>query len=294
MGKFVTNRDDVEAHIRQGNWVVAFSNRELTETDVLGLLVASGVAYFTDQPEVVIEYLDELVRESIQGMETSIAQTLPPKVQNVVSNFAIPYLRALLQGRSPGEQATQFGDFGIKAGLAQFIGHNEVWNPIANPGGIVHGDTGAWQQVGPGLVSYCPYVGIRYRSGGSGGPSPNANYTEIFVQRQPLNNGETAWITYINLGSGRWVTERHEVAPSGIGRLVVQFFLREVNRAPGFIVLHPEAGTNPALNATPIMLRGNDILFYMPKFPNDPNGWVNVGNGQFVPPQTWQPPWRLQ
>jgi len=33
MGRFVTNRNDVENQIRQGNWVVAFSQRALTESD---------------------------------------------------------------------------------------------------------------------------------------------------------------------------------------------------------------------------------------------------------------------
>jgi hypothetical protein len=169
MGRFVTNRSDVENSIKQGNWVVAFSQRELTETDALEALVAAGVSIYTDQPEVLFAYLDELVTESIDGLEAAIAQTLESQVETEVENFAIPLIKNFLSGRTAGEQSENFGDYGIKAGVAQFIGHNEEFNPVANPGGILGGDTGAWQQIGPNLISYCPYVGLRYQSTGGGG-----------------------------------------------------------------------------------------------------------------------------
>jgi hypothetical protein len=65
-------------------------------------------------------------------------------------------------GRSQGQSTETLGHYGVKAGVAQFIGHNEEWNPVAHPERWLTGDTGDWQQVGPGLVSYCPYVGLRY------------------------------------------------------------------------------------------------------------------------------------
>lgn len=62
MGRFVTNRGKIENEIKHGNWVVAFSNRELTETDALGALVATGLAIYTDQPEILFGYLDRSSR----------------------------------------------------------------------------------------------------------------------------------------------------------------------------------------------------------------------------------------
>jgi hypothetical protein len=162
MGRFVSNRNEIEDSIRQGNWVVAFSRRELTETDLLGLLIATGAAIYTDQPEIVIGFLSEVLDESIAGLEQSIAETMSAEVRSQVENFAVPRIKNLLFGRSSGEATETFGHFGIKAGVAQFVGHNEEWNPIANLGGFINGDTGEWQQVGPGLVSYCPYVGLRF------------------------------------------------------------------------------------------------------------------------------------
>jgi hypothetical protein len=164
MGRFVTNRDDVEAGIRQGNWVVAFSQKELTETDALEALVAVAASVYTDQPEIVFGFLEGILDESIDGIEAAVAETMSAEVRSQIENFAIPYIKNKLLGRSPGESTETFGSYGVKAGLAQFIGHNEEWNPVANPGGIFGGDTGAWEQVGPGLVSYCPYVGIRFLS----------------------------------------------------------------------------------------------------------------------------------
>jgi hypothetical protein len=179
MGRFVTNRDDVESQIRQDHWIVAFSKRELTETDALGALVAVGAAIYTDQPEIVAAYLDELLDESITGMEQAIEQTMATDLIDEIKNYAIPIIKNYLFGFSPGESSATFGHFGIKAGLAQFIGHNEEWNPVANPGDLFSGgDAGEWQQVGPGLVSYCPYVGIRFiQSGVSETPSVGGETT---------------------------------------------------------------------------------------------------------------------
>jgi hypothetical protein len=173
MGRFVTNRNDVESQICQDHWIVAFSQRELTETDALEALIAVGAAIYTDQPEIVAEYLDELVDESITGMEQAIEQTIATDLIDEIKNYAIPIIKNYLFGFSAGESSNTFGHFGIKAGLAQFIGHNEEWNFIANPGDLFSGgDAGEWQQVGPGLVSYCPYVGIRFIQSGGGQPPP--------------------------------------------------------------------------------------------------------------------------
>jgi Ricin-type beta-trefoil lectin domain-like len=224
MGRFVSNRNDVENGIRQGGWVVAFSQRELTETDALGALIATGVAIYTDQPEIIFAYLDELLDESIHGLEAAIQQTITAEVQTQIQNFAIPIIKGLLNGRSPGESQETLGHFGVKAGLAKFIGHNEEWNPVANPGGILSGDTGAWQQVGPGLVSYCPYVGIRYLqtpsgSGGGGGVGPSTaasyivnDYTGKYldlaaIQGNPDDAPVRGW-SYNGQTNQQWVFEQ--------------------------------------------------------------------------------------
>ena len=185
MGRFVTNSGEVEDAIKQGNWVVAFSQRQLTETDALAALVATGAAIYTDQPEIIFGFLDEILNESIDGLEASVEETMTAEVRSQVENFAIPVIKNFLLGKSPGEGTETFGNFGVKAGLAQFIGHNEEWNFLANPGDILEGgDAGEWQQVGPGLVSYCPYVGIRFLIDGvtpGQGQTPNfgRNWTHI-------------------------------------------------------------------------------------------------------------------
>jgi hypothetical protein len=165
MGRFVSNRIDVEAGIKQGNWIVAFSARELTETDLATGIVATGVSIYTGSPELVFAWIDELISESIAGLESGIASTFTAEARSQAENFAIPIIKSLLQNASPGESQETFGHFGIKAGLAKFIGHNEEWNIIAHPGnigdaiGALFGgggggsDVGEWQQYGPGLVS---------------------------------------------------------------------------------------------------------------------------------------------
>jgi len=109
MGQFVTNRDDVENHIGEGNWKVAFSQMELTETDALVLLLAVGGAAYTDQPEIVWGYLEAMVDASIQALEASIEQTLATEVQNEVKDFAIPLIKSFLQGRSAAMQTENLG-----------------------------------------------------------------------------------------------------------------------------------------------------------------------------------------
>jgi hypothetical protein len=196
MGRFVSNRDDIENGIRAGNWVVAFSKRELTETDALLALAAVGVAIYTDDPEIVIAYLNEVIDESIVGIQTAIPETVSAELRAQVQNYALPAIKHYLLGMSSGESNERFGDFGIKAGVAQFIGHNEEWNPTAHLERLPFGDAGEWQQIGPGLVSYCPYVGLRYTAV----PGGRNGHTSINVH---FRNGTSAPVAfYLNGGSG--------------------------------------------------------------------------------------------
>jgi hypothetical protein len=98
---------------------------------------------------------------------------------------------------SVGESNERFGHFGVKAGVAKFIGHNEEWNPLAHLERLPFGDAGEWQQVGPGLVSYCPYLGIRYATAPG---SDSGHSTSINVH---FRNGTTSPVAFfLNGGNG--------------------------------------------------------------------------------------------
>ena len=166
MGRFITDRDTVENSIRNNGWVVAFG-RELTYQDAATGLVASGVSIYTSNPAAVMAWLDDLVTQCVQTMGLAIAQTFTPTVRNVAESFAVNVIRGLLSGQVSGESFQNLTNTQFKAGVAKFTGQNQEWNPIANLGNL--SNAGEWENLGPPVISLCPYVGIQVPSVGSGG-----------------------------------------------------------------------------------------------------------------------------
>src|SRR5437763_702960 len=98
MGRFITNQNEIKDGITQNNWKVAFSQRELTESDALEALVVVFGAIYTDQPEAIFAYLEGLLEESIAGLEAAIGQTLASEVRSEAEAFAIPLIKQFLSG----------------------------------------------------------------------------------------------------------------------------------------------------------------------------------------------------
>jgi len=166
-GKFETNRNNVQNNIRSGGWVVAFSNRELTETDATWGVITAVVSYFTGGTAFSI-WLEELIRQSLAGMAESIENTFTPVAVQEAINFADNVITNLLQGKNSGEQFLDLFYVNFKAGVAQYIGQNFTWicNPFSSDGGF-------WQVDTQNQISYCPYVGMRLNPNiGSPTPSP--------------------------------------------------------------------------------------------------------------------------
>lgn len=171
MGRFISNRNDVKSQIEDGGWRCAYG-RELTVQDAVEGAVAAGVSIYTGSPEVVLAWLDNLVNESLIQMETNIAMTFTADARQAVEQFAWEVIANLVQGQNLGERFKELGQWHFKAGLTQFMGQNQEWNPVANVGNILDGgDAGEWVDLGPPIPSLCPYVGLQ---------------TPVNVQPQPM------------------------------------------------------------------------------------------------------------
>jgi len=100
-----SNKGNMENQIRAGGWIVAYG-RELTEQDALEGAVAIGVSIFSANSSPALEWLDELVNESLAKLETSILNTFTSAVRQEAINFALKVLQNLLQGG--GHAGVQF------------------------------------------------------------------------------------------------------------------------------------------------------------------------------------------
>lgn len=120
-------------------------------------------------PAPVIAWITNLIYESLEQMDQSIANNLAPEAREEAIQFAQQVLRNLIQGKNVGEQVHDIGRFNFKAGIAEFIGKNYVWIPNLSREG------GYWQFVPPNVISYCPYVGLRFNTGEDTGGNTGEN-----------------------------------------------------------------------------------------------------------------------
>lgn len=184
--KFETNRNDVQNNIRSGGWVVAFSNRELTETDAAWGVISAVLSYFTGGA-AFDAWLSDLINESLVGMEESIRDTFSENTRQEAIQFSDDVITNLLQLKNVGEQIHDFFQYDFKAGVTQYIGQNFTWIPNFSPEG------GFWQFVPPNQISYCPYVGLRYNK--------STGLTKPGHRVQWVGDNE---VWYNNHSSGEW------------------------------------------------------------------------------------------
>ncbi len=97
------------------------------------------------------------------------AENLAPAVRQQAVQFCQQVIAGLIQRRISGEEFAELFNFNVKAGVAQFNGQNTQFVPNVTAGGILSGietgDTGGSEQpFGPILISFCPYVGLRFNA----------------------------------------------------------------------------------------------------------------------------------
>lgn len=204
-GKFVTNKWEKKAAVRNGGWYVAYG-RELTETDVIHGLVAAGISIYTSNSVVVSTWAQNLIKESIVEMQTSLGQVSNQfglEAQRRSRNLAIHVIRDLLRGKRPGVSGIlRHGVVEFKAGVSEYNGRNQVWDPTygCSFGNFTH--CGGYRTIST-TWALVPYVAIRFRPGVS--PRPP---THIAQNRYALacvvNDTHIPIMYHAKWGSGQW------------------------------------------------------------------------------------------
>ncbi|XZJ40754.1 hypothetical protein ACSXCW_03640 [Clostridium perfringens] len=145
--RYVTNKWDTKRGIEDG-WIVAYG-REITETDFIEGIVATGISIYTANPEALYLWINNLIEESIARIIESIKEKLTNEVKDQAIIFAMETIKGLVSDKSGGDVIKEIGGIGFKAGVASYTGHNQAkalgsdWHTIST--------TNAFQ----------PYVGIK-------------------------------------------------------------------------------------------------------------------------------------
>lgn len=178
-----TNKFDLKAQVSQGPppWVVAWGE-DITETDALQGVVATGLSIFSANPAPFVAWVEQLVQQAIISLVQSAAGAFPDAIRGQVKQMVTDIIKAAIQGRGAHEVLKQYDTVDFKAGAIRYSGKNTV-------AGFTVSRT--WGMK--------PYVAFRWRGAGSPAtPSPaEASYPVALYGITPA--GKLNW--YRHLGA---------------------------------------------------------------------------------------------
>lgn len=198
---YETNKWDVKNRVRSGAWKVA-EGREITETDLIQGTVAAGISIYTGDATAFVTWVENLVRESITQLSTSIQREVSDAARQQSIDLANRTIRRLISGRSAGVELLNIGNVQFKAGVSKYTGRNRTWipNPFSRDGGYWQtlSTTHAWQ----------PYVAFRLSSNSSGPSDQGQGGNDSHVRNAAKEYIEDKWgegydLTGMFCGGGR-------------------------------------------------------------------------------------------
>jgi hypothetical protein len=152
---YETNKFDLKAGVEGGGWTAAWAD-DISETDVAQGLVAGGISIYSANPAPFIEWVEELVRRTIDSLSTSIQERFSQRVREQANQLAAEAIKAAVQGQSANEVLRQFDTVDFKAGAIKYGGRNYC--------------KGFKQDVTLSRTwGMKPYVAFRWRGSDSGG-----------------------------------------------------------------------------------------------------------------------------
>lgn len=160
MGKYISNKPEKKEEVEKGppKWTVAWAD-DISETDAAMGLVAVGVSIYTGNAGAFLEWVRQLLQQTIDSLLASASEEFPNAIRSQVEQLALDTIKAAVQGNSAKEVFKQYDTIDFKAGGIKYSGRNYEWNIFAQ----------RYDPIGPPTWGLKPFIAFRWRGSSGGG-----------------------------------------------------------------------------------------------------------------------------